>query len=60
VRRWCRTLLFIGIKEAFTEEVSAVDRALEEMRQANALGGTQIEVVLGPDLYLFGEQVWRR
>jgi NADH-quinone oxidoreductase subunit F len=46
---------FIGIKEAFTEEVSAVDRALEEMRQANALGGTQIEVVLGPDLYLFGE-----
>jgi NADH-quinone oxidoreductase subunit F len=47
---------FIGIKETFTEEVSAVDRALEELRDADALGGTQIEVVLGPDLYLFGEE----
>jgi NADH-quinone oxidoreductase subunit F len=47
---------FLGIKEAFTEEVSAVDRALEEMREADALGGTQIELVLGPDLYLFGEE----
>jgi NADH:ubiquinone oxidoreductase subunit F (NADH-binding) len=47
---------FIGIKESFTEEVSAVDRALEEMREADALGDTQIEVVLGPDLYLFGEE----
>jgi len=46
---------FIGIKEAFTE-VSAVHRALEEMREADALGSTQIEVVLGPDLYLFGEE----
>lgn len=47
---------FIGIKETFTEEVSAVQRALEEMRDADALGGIQIEVVLGPDLYLFGEE----
>jgi NADH-quinone oxidoreductase subunit F len=47
---------FIGIKEAFSEEVGAVDRALEEMHEADALGGTQIEVVLGPDLYLFGEE----
>src|SRR4029450_6234694 len=31
---------FIGIKESFTEEVSAVDRALEEMREADALGDT--------------------
>ena len=47
---------YIGIKETFTEEVSAVGRALEEMRDAEALGGIQIDVVLGPDLYLFGEE----
>jgi NADH-quinone oxidoreductase subunit F len=47
---------FIGIKETFTEEVSAVQHALQEMRDADALGGIQIEVVLGPDLYLFGEE----
>lgn len=47
---------YIGIKEAFAEEVAAVRQALEEMRRADALGGAQIEVVLGPDLYLFGEE----
>jgi NADH-quinone oxidoreductase subunit F len=47
---------YIGIKEAFTEEVRALDRALEEMSQADALGGVPFEVVLGPDLYLFGEE----
>ena len=31
-------------------------RALEEMEQADALGPTPFEVVLGPDLYLFGEE----
>ncbi|MGH2680714.1 MAG: NADH-ubiquinone oxidoreductase-F iron-sulfur binding region domain-containing protein [Actinomycetota bacterium] len=47
---------YIGIKEAFAEEVRTVGRALEEMRSADALGGTTIDVVLGPDLYLFGEE----
>lgn len=47
---------YIGIKEAFTEEVRAIGRALEEMRRADALGGIPFEVVLGPDLYLFGEE----
>ena len=47
---------FIGIKEAFTQELRAIDRALDEMRQADALGGIPFEVVLGPDLYLFGEE----
>jgi len=30
---------YIGIKETFTEEVRAISRALEEMREADALGG---------------------
>jgi NADH:ubiquinone oxidoreductase subunit F (NADH-binding) len=47
---------YVGLKEAFAEEVQAVDRALREMREADALGPTAIELVLGPDLYLFGEE----
>ena len=47
---------YIGIKEAFSQEAQAVRRAIEEMQQADALGPTPIEVVLGPDLYLFGEE----
>jgi NADH-quinone oxidoreductase subunit F len=47
---------YIGIKESFIEEVRAINHALEEMRDADALGGTPLELVLGPDLYLFGEE----
>src|SRR4029453_9761909 len=38
------------------EEVRAISRALEEMREADALGGKSLKVVVGPDLYLFGEE----
>jgi NADH-quinone oxidoreductase subunit F len=47
---------YVGLKETFAEEVQAVDRALREMREADALGPIAIELVLGPDLYLFGEE----
>ena len=47
---------YIGIKEAFTQEVQAVSRALQEMEEAGALGEIPVQVVLGPDLYLFGEE----
>jgi NADH-quinone oxidoreductase subunit F len=47
---------YIGIKEAFSHEAQAVRRAIEEMQAADALGPTAIELVLGPDLYLFGEE----
>jgi len=30
---------YIGVKEAFDQEIKALSRALEEMRQADALGG---------------------
>jgi NADH-quinone oxidoreductase subunit F len=47
---------YIGVKGSFDAEVGSVSRAIDEMRQADALGPTPIELVLGPDLYLFGEE----
>jgi NADH-quinone oxidoreductase subunit F len=47
---------YIGIKEAFTQEAAAISGAIDQMREADALGGRPFEVVLGPDLYLFGEE----
>ncbi|MGE5460177.1 MAG: NADH-ubiquinone oxidoreductase-F iron-sulfur binding region domain-containing protein [Solirubrobacterales bacterium] len=47
---------YLCVKEAFTQEVQAVDDALREMEGAGALGEIPIQVVLGPDLYLFGEE----
>jgi len=47
---------YIGLKETFGPEIQALTRALGEMRDADALGGVPVEVVLGPDLYLFGEE----
>ena len=47
---------FIGLKEAFLPETEALGRALKEMQAADSLGKIPIEIVLGPDLYLFGEE----
>jgi NADH-quinone oxidoreductase subunit F len=47
---------FVGLKETFTIEIQALTRALKEMQEAGALGGVPVELVLGPDLYLFGEE----
>ena len=47
---------WIGLKETFTTELQTLTRALREMQHADALGGVPIEIVLGPDLYLFGEE----
>jgi NADH-quinone oxidoreductase subunit F len=47
---------YLGLKETFVEEIRAVGRALEEMREADALGPAPIDLVLGPDRYLFGEE----
>jgi NADH-quinone oxidoreductase subunit F len=47
---------YVGVKEAFAPEVQSLRRALGEMEDADALGGVQVELVLGPDLYLFGEE----
>jgi NADH-quinone oxidoreductase subunit F len=47
---------YIGLKADFEQEIRTVRRALEEMQGADALGKIPIEVILGPDLYLFGEE----
>ncbi|HEX6673723.1 MAG TPA: NADH-ubiquinone oxidoreductase-F iron-sulfur binding region domain-containing protein [Actinomycetes bacterium] len=47
---------YVGLKEAFRPEVESLRRALGEMQDADALGGIPVEIVLGPDLYLFGEE----
>ncbi|MDQ3991332.1 MAG: SLBB domain-containing protein [Actinomycetota bacterium] len=47
---------YLGIKEAFRPEVESVLRALSEMRGRDLLGDVPIEVVTGPDEYLFGEE----
>src|SRR6266702_1846281 len=44
------------VQEGFAQEVRALHRALGEMRDADALGGIAVELVLGPDLYLSGEE----
>lgn len=47
---------YIGVKEAFAKETQGLSQALEAMQQADALAGIPIQIVLGPDLYLFGEE----
>lgn len=47
---------FLGIKASSQKEVRAVRRAIAEMLEGNVLGPTPIELVLGPEDYLFGEE----
>ncbi|MGZ4139038.1 MAG: NADH-ubiquinone oxidoreductase-F iron-sulfur binding region domain-containing protein [Actinomycetota bacterium] len=48
---------FLGLKEGFGPERAALERALQEVEEAGALGGRlEIQVVPGPDHYLLGEE----
>jgi NADH:ubiquinone oxidoreductase subunit F (NADH-binding) len=47
---------FIGIKEKFTLPVQRLQAALAEVREAGWRGADRIDIVLGPDAYLFGEE----
>ena len=47
---------FLGIKASSQKEVGAVRRAIDEMLKRNVLGPTPVELVLGPEDYLFGEE----
>lgn len=47
---------FLAIKAAYRLEIRAVRRALAEMRGSNMLGPVRIEIVQGPDEYLFGDE----
>src|SRR5579864_2928394 len=45
---------YLCLKKSFEQEVAAVRRAMDEMTAAKALGSIPIELVLGPEDYLFG------
>jgi NADH:ubiquinone oxidoreductase subunit F (NADH-binding) len=47
---------FLAIKSSFTVEVEILRRALVEMRATGLAGDVPINLVLGPDSYLFGEE----
>jgi NADH:ubiquinone oxidoreductase subunit F (NADH-binding) len=47
---------FVGLKEDFTQEVERLTNALDEMQEAEGVGEVPIEMVLGPDHYLLGEE----
>jgi NADH-quinone oxidoreductase subunit F len=47
---------FIGIKERFGAEAERLATAVDEFAAAGLLGETPVQVVLGPDAYLYGEE----
>lgn len=47
---------YIGIKQAFTAEHQRLRAALHEVRDAGWTGAETVEIVAGPDEYLFGEE----
>jgi NADH-quinone oxidoreductase subunit F len=47
---------FIGVKERFGPECGRLATAVDEMADAGLLGDLTVQVVLGPDAYLFGEE----
>ena len=47
---------YIGIKDRFTTQVERLRGALDDVISAGWSGAERIEIVTGPDLYLFGEE----
>jgi NADH-quinone oxidoreductase subunit F len=47
---------YIGMKVGFEREIARLGQAMEEMEARGMLGPTPIQVVPGPDEYLFGEE----
>jgi NADH-quinone oxidoreductase subunit F len=47
---------FIGVKERFEPEVDRLAQAIEELQEEGVIGRVPIQVVLGPDHYLYGEE----
>ncbi|MDQ2679311.1 MAG: NADH-quinone oxidoreductase subunit F [Actinomycetota bacterium] len=48
--------LFIGIKGSFEREIEAFTRAVQEFQSAGLCSDCTVNVVAGPDEYLFGEE----
>jgi NADH:ubiquinone oxidoreductase subunit F (NADH-binding) len=47
---------YVAVKEIFTREIAVLRTALREMTDADLLGYVPINLTLGPDSYLFGEE----
>jgi NADH-quinone oxidoreductase subunit F len=47
---------YIGMKASFVPEITRVEQAIDEMRDAGWLADLRVYVVKGPDEYLFGEE----
>jgi NADH:ubiquinone oxidoreductase subunit F (NADH-binding) len=47
---------FVAVKASFGTELAALERALVEMDDAGLLGDVPVEIIAGPDEYLFGEE----
>ncbi len=47
---------YVAMKASFAPELGRVRAAVEEMRAGGALGGVEVNVVEGPEEYLFGEE----
>jgi NADH:ubiquinone oxidoreductase subunit F (NADH-binding) len=47
---------FVVVKRRFEREIAALLTAIDEMRDAGLLGRVPIQLVLGPDEYLLGEE----
>ena len=47
---------FIGIKAGFGREVARLTAAMEEMAERDLVGPVPVELIQGPDEYLFGEE----
>ncbi|MEP7309855.1 MAG: NADH-ubiquinone oxidoreductase-F iron-sulfur binding region domain-containing protein [Acidobacteriota bacterium] len=47
---------YLCVKKSFEPEIMSVRRALDEMTAAKCLGSIPIELILGPEDYLFGEE----
>ncbi|MGH9112037.1 MAG: NADH-ubiquinone oxidoreductase-F iron-sulfur binding region domain-containing protein [Acidimicrobiales bacterium] len=47
---------FIAVKERFEPEIERLAAAVDELTSAGAIGDVSVQVVLGPDAYLYGEE----
>ena len=47
---------FVAVKASFGTELTALERALMEMDDAGLLGDVPVEIIAGPEEYLFGEE----
>ncbi|MDJ0769127.1 MAG: NADH-ubiquinone oxidoreductase-F iron-sulfur binding region domain-containing protein [Ilumatobacter sp.] len=48
--------VIVATKAAYATELSALERAVGELREAGWLDGVEVVVVRGPDHYLYGEE----